>query len=253
MDSPLSAEASAKVNISGYGKYANLAPVNLPQGQNVSWSLTVNGQTGPWRTFAVPAVATGNLNVVKDTDYCVVVINNTSGGQVAISGTGNVTGSIVLPMGINVSWHLTVSGQTGPWIVKNVNCTDLDASTAFCNMAITGVPTGGQVAISGTGNVTGSIILPSGINVSWHLTVNGQTGPWKTKKVDCTDLALVSGTDYCTITVNASAGNTVSISGTGSYTTKTDVILPQGINISWKLNNGSWQSLYLDCTAKTIP
>ncbi len=259
MDSPLSAEASAKVNISGYGTFANTATANLPQGGNVSWNLTVNGQTGPWRTFAVPAATTGTLNVVNGTDFCVMTINNTTGGTVAISGTGNVSGSVVLPKGSTVSWHLTVSGQTGPWYTKTVDCTPLDTSqasiivNAVCNMKIKNVPAGGKVNISGTGSFDHdqTVTLPSGINISWSVTANGQTGPWITKEVDCTDLD--ASTALCNMNIkNVPAGGSVAISGTGSFDHDQAVTLPSGINISWSVTmngqTGPWISKVVDCT-----
>ncbi len=261
MDSPLSAESSARVNISGYGTYSDNATVSLPSGSNVSWSLTVNGQTGPWRTFPVPA-GTGTLTVGKGTDFCQMAITGVpAGGQVAISGTGNVSGSVVLPKGSTISWHLTVGSQTGPWYTKTVDNTALDV-TQFCVMKFKNIPSGGSVAISGTGGGytnSDNVTLPTGINVSWDLTVNGQTSQWYTKPVDCTPLdtsqAIIIVNAVCNMKIkNIPAGGRVNISGTGAYdnTTVLPVTLPSGINISWSVTangqTGPWITKKVDCT-----
>jgi len=247
--------AGGKVEISGYGTYANGATPSLPSGQNVSWRLKVNGQTSQWYTKNVDCTA------LEVSQYCNMAIKNVpAGGTVEISGTGNFTDgkSVVLPSGVTISWRLKVNGQTSQWYTKNVDCTALEVSQ-YCNMEIKNVPAGGMVEISGTGNFTDgkSVVLPTGVTISWRLKVSGQTSQWYKKNVDCTPLDAGSGVvvvgAQCNMEIkNVPAGGTVEIQGTGTFNDGDKVILPTSVTISWRLKVGGqtsdWYSKHVDCT-----
>jgi hypothetical protein len=265
------AGAGGQVEISGIGTFGNGDSPNLPSGQNVSWRLKVNGQTSQWYTKNVDCTA---LDVSQ---YCNMEIKNVpAGGTIDISGTGSFTNGnkVILPTGVTISWRLKVNGQTSQWYTKNVDCTPLDAGSAavvvgaICDMAIK-MPAelaaaGGKVEISGTGTFTNgqSVILPSGVTISWRLKVNGQTSQWYTKNVDCTPLdaskaVLCQTSDArCTMKINNPAGGSVEISGTGSFTDGQSVVLPSGVTISWRLKvNGQtsqWYTKNVDCTPLAV-
>jgi len=249
--------AGGSVEISGTGNFTDGQSVVLPTGVTISWRLKVGGQTSQWYTKNVDC---SDLNV---TQFCDMQIKNVpAGGSVEIQGTGTYTNdqSVVLPICVTISWRLKVSGQTSQWYTKHVDCTPLDASKgiicqtsdARCNMKINN-PAGGTVEIQGTGNFTdgATVVLPTGVTISWRLKVNGQTSQWYTKKVDCTPL-VVGPEHYCVMAITNPAGGTVEIQGTGNFTDGDTVVLPICVTISWRLKvNGQtsqWYTKHVDCT-----
>jgi hypothetical protein len=246
--------AGGKVEISGYGTFNSGDTPSLPKDQNVSWRLKVNGQTSQWYTKKV------DCTPLAVSEFCNMLITNPAGGTVEISGTGNFkdTDTVILPSGVTISWRLKVNGQTSQWYTKKVDCTAL-AVSQYCNMEIKNVPAGGSVEISGTGSFTDgkSVILPSGVTISWRLKANGQTSQWYKKNVDCTPLDAGSGvvvaSAYCNMKItNVPAGGSVEISGTGSFTDGQSVVLPSGVTISWRLKvsgqTSDWYTKNVDCT-----
>jgi hypothetical protein len=233
-------------------------------GSNFNWRLTVSGFTSGWKTGT--GVCGGNLEV-EDDDWCRmgVDLGGLAGATVDINhGPQDLKhgDSVILPTSINISWRLTVSGFTSGWKTKHVDCTDLAVLPAdWCEMEI---HLGSLVGTDATVDINHGpqdlkhgdrVILPTCINISWRLTVSGFTSGWKTKHVDCTDLTVGDG-DWCNVGVNLNGlvgtGATVDINhGPQDMGHGDSVILPQGINISWRLTvsgfTSGWKSMKVDC------
>jgi hypothetical protein len=212
------AAAGAKVNIrydNPDKDYGDGDSVILPTGKDIQWQLKVSGFASAWKTKPVDC----SPLVVTDADYCLMTIQMpddlaAAGAKVNIRydspdkdyGDGE---SVYLPKGIDIQWQLKVGGFASAWKTKKVDCTPLAVTDAdYCLMTIN-IPdglaaAGAKVNIRydnpdknfGDGD---SVYLPKGVDIQWQLKVSGFASAWKTKKVDCTPLAIMpeGGGELC--------------------------------------------------------
>jgi len=238
------------VYINTVGWFQDGAMVSLPVGTTISYratDATKNISTG-WATKSI------DCNPLAPA-YCDMEVDIPAGTYVYINTVGwfQDGAKVWMPTGATISYRATDATKnisTG-WLTKNVDCSNL--KPGFCNMAINN-PAGGQVEISNTGSFTNgqSVVLPAGVNISWRLKVNGQTSRWYDKTVDCQPLAVVKDTHYCDMGIQAPAGKTVEISGTGRFINGQTVTLPICVTISYRVDGGVWQTKHIDCTPLVI-
>ena len=267
-------QADEHTTVTIYGGPSNLedkAELTYPLGTRLSWYVRCNGIAGPWRVKPVDCTDLDATNSV-----CDMKINAPANTSVEIyGGPGSYQGGlpapiVTLPIGVTISYRVTVNGATGPWLTKPIDCTDLDISVGtegggdeVCNMAII-APANVAVELYGVSggpyHNTDSVDLPMGITVSWRATVSGATGPWFTKKVDCTALNLTGGTtpggiDICDMLIRAPLGVSVELYGVsgGPFLGGATVSLPVGITVSWRASingiTGPWNTKPVDCTS----
>ena len=155
-------------------------------------------------------------------------------------------------------WNST-KAITIDWQEKKVDCTDL--APAYCNMNVV-LPDGAYVEISGVGWFqNGAVVtLPSNGTISyrpWNST-KAVTTDWKTKTVDCTDLAP----SYCDmgIVLNDPSDGWVEVSGVGWFQNGGQVWLPVGATVRYRVWNASktqvvadWKDKSVDCNDLVYP
>lgn len=188
-------------------------------------------------------------------------------------GTYEHSDCVCIPRSINIQWSLTLEPEpdkkfTSKWKTKHVDCNDLVVTdNDWCEMEIN-IPEEikdiAEVNIRNLGNgyTNGQKVkLPTSINIQWSLTVSGFTSDWKTKHVDCSDLAVTSN-DYCDVTFKfgwttdwknhkTQIRNGALVDNGGSE------ILPTGINIQvvpqvYGHNLGGWKTEKIDCKWHTL-
>jgi hypothetical protein len=159
-----------------------------------------------------------------------------------------------MPVGITIQWRAEASKFNGPWHSHAEGGNGLDASSGFCAMTVTGVPSGGRVDIrSGPQNLTNgqTVPMPVGITIQWRAEASNFNGPWHNHAVDCNGLNASSG--FCSMTVTGvPPGGKVDIrSGPQNLTNGQSVPMPVGITIQWRGDgagaSGQWFTHYVDC------
>jgi len=256
----------AEIEISGLpGRFQHCDHVYMPQSINISWRLWLNGKVSGWKTKHVDC----NPLVVEPADYCWMHIEVPEDireiAEVEISGLPgrfHHCDHVYLPQSINISWRLWLNGKVSGWKTKPVDCSPLAVAPGdYCWMHIE-VPEEireiAEVEISGLPgrfHHCDHVYLPTSINISWRLWLNGKVSGWKTKPVDCDPLVVQPG-DYCPMGIVVAdrmrKDAKVNISGVGTFVHGDTVHLPTSINISWRLEvNGvvcGWYTKHVDCT-----
>lgn len=194
---------------SGYtplGIFENNDYLYLPTGADVSWYITINGKISGAHNKHIDCT---DLNVGEylAASYCKMKINvlpaalqaagatvyiyninyNTTVPGAPAQFTGGET--VILPVGLTISWYLKINGKLSLPHSKLVDCTPISVTTAdYCNVLNS---TGAQIDIYGYGSVAagGSVLFPTGITVDWKLHTEGSYS--RHKNVDCTP--IVSG------------------------------------------------------------
>ena len=171
-------------------------------------------------------------------------------------------GTFAVTAGAGFRWRLEANGFNGPWRTGTGTCggTLQVTSAEYCDMKIAGLPGGAKVDIDhGPQNMVNddTVLLPQGIKVRWRVEANGFNGPWRDKSVDCSALT-VTGAHFCDMQIQMSrdlerAGAKVDIDHGPQDLHKGDtVLLPQGINIRWRLDvagsHSAWKTKKVDCT-----
>ena len=231
--------ANSKVKIDWVGTFENGDVVPLKMGTSINWHGVSNNATGPGYTKLVDCTT-----LDASSAYCDMLINTPGTGKVKIDwvGTYENSNSVLLPVGIDVTWHAVANGVTGPPNTKPIDCTPLDTGPsegepygAFCNMGIV-APAGGKVKIDWVGTYENGehVLLPMGVDVTWHAVANGVTGPLYPKHVDCTDLSTLSPSAFCNMAIVAPSGGKVKIDWVGTYENGDAVLLPVGAAVTWR-------------------
>jgi len=152
-------------------------------GQNFNWRADANGFSGAWNTTSL-----GCDGVLQaGTAFCSMTITGVpTGAKVDIqNGPQNQANDAVvtLPANITIKWRADASGFSGGWNDHSVGCcNNLDASNDFCDMQITGVPSGAKVDIqNGPQNQANDAVvtLPANITIKWRADASGFSGGWK--------------------------------------------------------------------------
>jgi hypothetical protein len=278
------ATVSIRYAVSGLGDGDTFDAV---PGKNFQWKLEVNGFESGYKTTSV---ACDGILEVTTADYCEMEIQvpdvcpqcpeaeacaNPEDCQVPIEvairyskfgwlGNG---AKVILPKGINIQWKLRVNGFQSGYQSKPVDCTALvvpegDLCCMHIEMPQDLQEAGGQVAIRysefGWLDHCKCVCLPKGINIQWKLKVNGFESGYKSKPVDCTPI-VVEDADWCLMKIQIPDGAQVAIrySSFGWMGDGTEVYLPQGINIQWKIYiDGAWSGYNtkkIDCSPLVYP
>ena len=243
-------DGSNNVGVQSYGENENAIDARY------NWW---GSESGPNSSSVVGNVNAANFladaNIEQYQNSCVLTVTGIPAeGAVHIryGETGMKNGdSVVLPLGTTIQWKLELSGyQSGYWThTAGWEPLRVEEGDHYCPLEISGIPEGGQIyfrysSLGWLGN--GSVLVPKVIDIQWKMKLGGYDSPYWTHSTENCKLTIQENEHYCNMSIAGipSGGQVYLRYSNLGWIGNGSVMVPQGINIQWKLKIAGYDGPY---------